>query len=104
MSLPATESKNLPAFSNETLPTTELRSALSQALNLEKEGKLGDEDLAKMDETVSHYLSQQLKVLAAQGMIREEPEPVAWHQLGWVQAMGAVLVVLLVGVMVYPGG
>ncbi|RZU45309.1 hypothetical protein EV700_2128 [Fluviicoccus keumensis] len=84
------------------LPTEELRGALKEALNLDKEGKLSEEDLAKMDATVSQYLNQQLKVLAAQGMIREEPRPLAWHQNRWVQMIGGLLLLIMAGVLLLP--
>lgn len=84
------------------LPTEELRGALKEALHLDKEGKLSEEDLAKMDATVSQYLNQQLKVLAAQGMIRAEPQRVSWHQNRWVQVMGGILLLILAGSLFLP--
>lgn len=82
------------------LPTEELRGALQKALMTEKSGTLSEEDLARMDETVSKYLAQQLKLNALRAQA-EAPVPVesarAWHQSVWVQLAAGAMVFLLAG-------
>lgn len=82
------------------LPTEELRGALHQALTTEKSRALSEEDLARVDETVSKYLEQQLKLNALRAR-DEAPSPAdvarAWHESWWVQVAAGAMVFLLVG-------